>query len=96
MARLQWLLLGLVAFTCCCSLLQVAGYYQVTDCCLRTSWRPIPYKILRSYREQHIQEGCLVRAVVFITVKGRQLCAPPHLPWVKQLKERLDRHLKRS
>ncbi|KAL8204115.1 UNVERIFIED_CONTAM: hypothetical protein K2H54_068186, partial [Gekko kuhli] len=96
MARLGWLLLGLGAFTCCCSLLQVAGYYQVMDCCLRTTSRPIPYKLLRGYREQYIQEGCPVRAVVFITVKGRQLCAPPHAPWVKQLKERLDLHLKVS
>uniref|UniRef100_A0A8D2LMT3 Chemokine interleukin-8-like domain-containing protein n=1 Tax=Varanus komodoensis TaxID=61221 RepID=A0A8D2LMT3_VARKO len=32
--------------------------YQVMDCCLRTSLRPIPAKHVHDYREQRIQEGC--------------------------------------
>ncbi|XP_060092452.1 C-C motif chemokine 19 [Heteronotia binoei] len=94
MAHLGWLLCLAAIF--CCSVLQVGSFYQVTDCCLRTSPQPIPFKILRGYRDQQIQEGCHIRAVVFITVKGRQLCAPPYAPWVKKLKERLDGHQKRS
>ncbi|XP_042309649.1 C-C motif chemokine 19-like [Sceloporus undulatus] len=79
-------------------ILQVSGHSQVMDCCVRTSPIPIPAKIVRSYREQHVQEGCLLQAVVFITFRGKHLCAPSHAWWVKHLKVRLDqrRHLKRS
>ncbi|XP_077202506.1 C-C motif chemokine 19-like [Paroedura picta] len=93
MAHLGWLLC-LTALSCG-SLLQVAGYYQVMDCCLRTSSWPIPAKFLRGYRHQQGHEGCLLHAVVFITVKGRKLCAPLHAPWVQQLKEWLDSGRKR-
>nr|XP_056705076.1 C-C motif chemokine 19-like [Euleptes europaea] len=94
MTRLGWLLC-LLALSCC-STLQVTGYYQVMDCCLRTSPYPIPIKVLRGYRDQQIQQGCPIRAVVFITVRGKQLCAPPHASWVKELKKRLDRRHKKQ
>ncbi|XP_054843269.1 C-C motif chemokine 19-like [Eublepharis macularius] len=89
------LLLCLVALSSW-SILQVTGYYQVMDCCLSTSSQRIPSRLVRGYREQQIQEGCPVRAVVFITIKGKQLCAPPHALWVKQLKRRLDHHHPKS
>ncbi|XP_020656398.3 C-C motif chemokine 19 [Pogona vitticeps] len=72
------------------SILQGSGYYQVMDCCVRTSPVPIPAHYVRDYQEQHIQEGCPVQATIFITVRGRHLCAPAHAGWVKHLKARLD------
>ncbi|XP_062984792.1 C-C motif chemokine 19-like [Elgaria multicarinata webbii] len=80
------------------SVLQVSGDHQVMDCCLRTSPVPFPHKLVRNYREQRIQEGCPVHAVVLITVRGKQLCAPPSARWVKHLKRMLDRrhHHKKS
>ncbi|XP_053159313.1 C-C motif chemokine 19 [Hemicordylus capensis] len=91
MARHRWLL-GLMVALSLGSILQVAGNYQVMDCCLRTSPVRIPPQLVHDYREQQIQEGCLVQAVIFITVRGRQLCAPPDAGWVRQLKRRLDHH----
>ncbi|XP_053265087.1 C-C motif chemokine 19-like [Podarcis raffonei] len=83
-------ILGLVAL-CVWSTQQVSGDYQVMDCCVRTSSMPIPAKVVRDYRDQYVQDGCPVRAVIFITIRGRNLCAPPHTPWVKHLKETLNR-----
>ncbi|XP_062828720.1 C-C motif chemokine 19-like [Anolis carolinensis] len=70
---------------------QVSEGHQVMDCCVRTSPVPIPAKIIRSYRDQHSQEGCFLRAVVFTTFRGKHLCAPPDAWWVEHLKTRLDR-----
>uniref|UniRef100_A0A670J8S0 Chemokine interleukin-8-like domain-containing protein n=1 Tax=Podarcis muralis TaxID=64176 RepID=A0A670J8S0_PODMU len=70
---------------------RVSGDYQVMDCCVRTSSMPIPAKVVRDYRDQYVQDGCAVRAVIFTTIRGRNLCAPPHAPWVKHLKETLNR-----
>ncbi|XP_061469015.1 C-C motif chemokine 21 isoform X2 [Rhineura floridana] len=90
MALPCWWLLCLVALSFW-SIPQASGYYQVMDCCVRTSPVFIPAKYVRGYREQHIQEGCPVQAVIFITVRGKLLCAPPYALWVKHLKARVDR-----
>ncbi|KAK1176611.1 C-C motif chemokine 19-like [Acipenser oxyrinchus oxyrinchus] len=66
------------------------------DCCLSTSNAPIPYKILKSYRDQSVEEGCTIRATVFITSNQMALCAPPKAKWVKKLKSKLDRKSKKK
>ncbi|NXM59899.1 CCL19 protein, partial [Illadopsis cleaveri] len=63
---------------------------NVLDCCLRTSDMPIPRRIVQDYRLQLVQDGCNIPAAVFITTKGKRLCAPLHSPWVIRLQERLD------
>ncbi|XP_061469007.1 C-C motif chemokine 21 isoform X1 [Rhineura floridana] len=63
MALPCWWLLCLVALSFW-SIPQASGYYQVMDCCVRTSPVFIPAKYVRGYREQHIQEGCPVQAVI--------------------------------
>uniref|UniRef100_A0A8C0GWZ1 C-C motif chemokine n=1 Tax=Chelonoidis abingdonii TaxID=106734 RepID=A0A8C0GWZ1_CHEAB len=70
-----------------------SGSNDALDCCLRTSQVPIPRKIVLDYAVQRIPDGCPIHAVVFITVRGKQLCAPPHAHWVRRLTERLDRQL---
>ncbi|XP_066473735.1 C-C motif chemokine 19-like [Tiliqua scincoides] len=77
-------------------ILQVSGHYQIMDCCLRTSPALIPARFVRDYQEQQIQEGCPVQAVVFITLRGKHLCAPPFARWVKHLKQCLDRRHRRK
>uniref|UniRef100_A0A8C4WEA4 C-C motif chemokine n=1 Tax=Gopherus evgoodei TaxID=1825980 RepID=A0A8C4WEA4_9SAUR len=67
-----------------------SGSNDALDCCLRTSHVPIPRKIVLDYVVQRIPDGCPIHAVVFITVRGKQLCAPPHAHWVRRLTERLD------
>uniref|UniRef100_A0A8C4WFK7 C-C motif chemokine n=1 Tax=Gopherus evgoodei TaxID=1825980 RepID=A0A8C4WFK7_9SAUR len=61
-----------------------SGSNDALDCCLRTSHVPIPRKIVLDYVVQRIPDGCPIHAVVFITVRGKQLCAPPHAHWVRQ------------
>ncbi|XP_066038403.1 C-C motif chemokine 19 [Chamaea fasciata] len=66
------------------------GGNNVLDCCLRTSDMPIPRRIVQDYRLQLVQDGCDIPATVFITTKGKRLCAPLHSSWVIRLQERLD------
>ncbi|XP_074850542.1 C-C motif chemokine 19-like [Carettochelys insculpta] len=73
-----------------CLLLPVSSTNDALDCCLRTSSVPIPGKILRDYKVQRRRDGCPIPAVVFVTLRGRRLCAPPHAPWVLRLAERLE------
>ncbi|NXK09879.1 CCL19 protein, partial [Herpetotheres cachinnans] len=68
----------------------VHGGNNVLDCCLRTSDMPIPQRIVQDYRLQLVQDGCNIPAAVFITTKGKRLCAPPQAPWVVRLQEKLD------
>ncbi|NXW74940.1 CCL19 protein, partial [Hirundo rustica] len=68
----------------------VHGGNNVLDCCLRTSEMPIPRRIVQDYRLQLVQDGCDIPAAVFITTKGKRLCAPLHSSWVIRLQERLD------
>uniref|UniRef100_A0A8B9RQ13 Chemokine interleukin-8-like domain-containing protein n=1 Tax=Accipiter nisus TaxID=211598 RepID=A0A8B9RQ13_9AVES len=65
----------------------VHGGNNVLDCCLRTSEMPIPWRIVQDYRVQLVQDGCNIPAAVFITTKGKHLCAPLQAPWVFRLQE---------
>ncbi|XP_026721484.1 C-C motif chemokine 19-like isoform X1 [Athene cunicularia] len=74
----------------CCVPPPVHGGNNVLDCCLRTSETPIPRRIVQDYRLQLVQDGCDIPAAVFITTKGKRLCAPLQAPWVLRLQEKLD------
>ncbi|NXR47457.1 CCL19 protein, partial [Hippolais icterina] len=66
------------------------GENNVLDCCLRTSKTPIPRRIVQDYQLQLVQDGCDIPAAIFITTKGKRLCAPLNSPWVIHLQEKLD------
>ncbi|NP_001289097.1 C-C motif chemokine 19 precursor [Gallus gallus] len=87
MQRLHVLCLSLLVLRC---VLHVYAGNNVLDCCLRTSEKPIPWRIVQDYRMQLVQDGCDIPATVFITAKGKRLCAPPQAPWVLRLREKLD------
>ncbi|NWZ11698.1 CCL19 protein, partial [Agelaius phoeniceus] len=74
----------------------VHGGNNVLDCCLRTSEAPIPRRIVKDYWLQLVQDGCDIPAAVFITTKGKRLCAPLHSPWVIRLQESLDANSAKS
>ncbi|XP_067838489.1 C-C motif chemokine 19-like [Heptranchias perlo] len=61
------------------------------DCCLEVSPRVIPRRIVADYEVQDGGTSCRIAAVIFITVKGRKLCAPPASRWVKRLMRRCDK-----
>ncbi|CAO2580511.1 C-C motif chemokine 19 [Lemmus lemmus] len=70
----------------------IGGANDAEDCCLSVTQRPIPGNIVKAFRYLLMKDGCRVPAVVFTTLRGYQLCAPPDQPWV----ERLIRRLKKS
>ncbi|KAJ8392784.1 hypothetical protein AAFF_G00072680 [Aldrovandia affinis] len=82
-----------IFFLYCCS--NVALGEMALDCCLRVSHAKIPAHILRGYQRQVGGNGCDISAVVFITKKDRNLCAPPGTPWVGDLIKILDKERKR-
>uniref|UniRef100_A0A8D0FIV6 Chemokine interleukin-8-like domain-containing protein n=1 Tax=Strix occidentalis caurina TaxID=311401 RepID=A0A8D0FIV6_STROC len=79
-----------VSHLLCFVLEGVHGGNNVLDCCLRTSEIPIPRRIVQDYQLQLVQDGCDIPAAVFITTKGKRLCAPLQAPWVVRLQEKLD------
>ncbi|NXW40219.1 CCL19 protein, partial [Nyctiprogne leucopyga] len=74
----------------------VHGGNNVLDCCLGTKEKPIPWWIVQDYRLQLVQDGCDIPATVFITMKGKRLCAPPQAPWVVHLQAKLDARSRRK
>ncbi|XP_051660621.1 C-C motif chemokine 19-like isoform X1 [Manacus candei] len=87
MQQLHLLCLSLLVLGC---ILDVHGGNNVLDCCLRTKETPIPWRIVQDYRLQLVQDGCDIPATVFITTRGKRLCAPLQSPWVIRLQEKLD------
>ncbi|XP_024415931.1 C-C motif chemokine 19 [Desmodus rotundus] len=67
------------------------GANDAEDCCLSVNVRPIPANKVRSFRYLLIEDGCRVPAVVFTTLRGHHLCAPPDQPWVDRIIWRLKK-----
>ncbi|XP_066110802.1 C-C motif chemokine 19 [Saccopteryx bilineata] len=72
------------------------GANDAEDCCLSVTLHPIPRNIVRSFRFLFVKDGCRMPAVVFTTLRGRQLCAPPDQPWVDRIIRRLQRNSTKS
>ncbi|XP_007498911.1 C-C motif chemokine 19 [Monodelphis domestica] len=69
-----------------------SGTNDAEDCCLSVTKSVIPRHIVCAYRRLTPENGCRLPAVVFTTLKGHQLCAPPDQHWVKRLIKRLDKN----
>ncbi|XP_015264749.1 PREDICTED: C-C motif chemokine 4 homolog [Gekko japonicus] len=57
-------------------------------CCFRYSSKPIPLRLLADY--YRTSERCPSTAIVFITRRGREICANPTKRWVQDLVSRLE------
>ncbi|XP_056110696.1 C-C motif chemokine 19a.2 [Rhinichthys klamathensis goyatoka] len=65
------------------------------DCCLSTKDTRIPIQVVASYFHQSTDSGCPIEATVFITKKGRKLCAPPEKNgWISKIISHLDKKKK--
>uniref|UniRef100_A0A3P9MDF7 Chemokine interleukin-8-like domain-containing protein n=1 Tax=Oryzias latipes TaxID=8090 RepID=A0A3P9MDF7_ORYLA len=53
-------------------------------CCTRyqSTGNHFPVQRLKSYRVQEDTGNCNIRAIIFLTVKGRVFCANPKQQWV--------------
>ncbi|XP_055064759.1 C-C motif chemokine 19b [Misgurnus anguillicaudatus] len=79
-------LLILSASLWCCT---TAQSDMAVDCCLSTSTRRIPQKVVTSFTIQTGDGACRIPATVFVTKKGLKLCAPfpSESSWVSDLIE---------
>ncbi|KAM9137513.1 C-C motif chemokine 21c-like [Pangshura tecta] len=82
------ILLLLAAALCICK--AQGSENQAFDCCLSHRNNPIPHRLLSAYKVQSPETGCRVPAIVFITKKNKNLCAPPNAPWALDLMKKLD------
>ncbi|XP_048029279.1 C-C motif chemokine 19b [Megalobrama amblycephala] len=57
------------------------------DCCLTTSNRRIPHRVVKTFTIQTGDGACRVPATIFVTKKGLKLCAPfpSENNWVSKL-----------
>ncbi|XP_036409575.1 eotaxin-like [Megalops cyprinoides] len=51
-------------------------------CCTKYSRSEIPINLIKGYSVQTITKQCHIYAVIFLTQKGRKLCADPRKAWV--------------
>ncbi|XP_068128434.1 C-C motif chemokine 19-like isoform X2 [Hyperolius riggenbachi] len=80
----SYLLIVIIAFAAVWTVQQASSSRNPSDCCLKTPKAEIPSRAVKCYRRQDLS-NCNFPAVVFTTVRGKHLCAPPNEPWVKQL-----------
>ncbi|XP_051875996.1 C-C motif chemokine 21-like [Pristis pectinata] len=69
---------------------------SLMDCCLETSPKEIPMRIVKSYKVQEPGKGCNIPAVLFLTKGKRVLCAPPEEMWVIKLRKAINKKNKRK
>ncbi|XP_061071737.1 C-C motif chemokine 20-like [Conger conger] len=86
------LCLGVFLLLCC---FNVAQGELAVDCCLRVSHTRVLPHFVRGYQRQVGGNGCDISAVIFITRRNRNLCAPPAAAWVEALTAQLDKERKR-
>ncbi|XP_043933455.1 C-C motif chemokine 19-like [Protopterus annectens] len=76
---------------------QAAGTGNIAvDCCLDVSQAKIPVHIIKDFHLQTTDNGCQIPAVVFITKKNRQLCAPDKSSWVLELMRKVKRNCQKQ
>ncbi|KAL2091892.1 hypothetical protein ACEWY4_011690 [Coilia grayii] len=65
---------------------------QALDCCLSVNPQLLPRRLASSYKLS--DPGCNIKATIFTTKKGKNVCAPPpeQSEWVQKLIAHLDRH----
>ncbi|KAG9263311.1 C-C motif chemokine 19b [Astyanax mexicanus] len=87
-------LLVLVVIFCSWSYVAAEG----EDCCLATTNKKIPARLVKSYFLQTTSMGCRTAATVFTTKMNKKLCAP--LPknknWVQGLINKLNKKSKKT
>ncbi|MEE6515621.1 hypothetical protein FKM82_024521 [Ascaphus truei] len=88
---------SLVAFSvllvvmCCSSILAAPIRADTpTSCCFSYAMKPLTRKNVLQYFVT--SSRCSKPAVVFITIKGRQVCSDPGKSWVQNYMKMLDRN----
>ncbi|XP_068557515.1 C-C motif chemokine 20-like [Cebidichthys violaceus] len=64
-------------------------------CCTSYNRRPVPFQRIKGYREQTSRESCHIEAIIFYTVKKKEICATRRDEWVRKILELLSSKLKK-
>ncbi|XP_076001275.1 C-C motif chemokine 19-like isoform X2 [Genypterus blacodes] len=64
-------------------------------CCTRYYREPVPFQIIKGYREQTIWENCRIEAIILYTIKKKEICATRKDKWVRKILELLSSKLKK-
>ncbi|XP_059941502.1 C-C motif chemokine 22 [Mesoplodon densirostris] len=57
-------------------------------CCRDYIRHPLPLRLVKYY--YWTSDSCRRPGVVLLTMRDREICADPRLPWVKKVLQRLD------
>ncbi|XP_045841664.1 regakine-1-like [Meles meles] len=63
-------------------------------CCFAYVSRKVPLRFVKSYNRTSHQ--CSTPGVIFLTRKGRQICADPNVAWVQEYIRQLDHMSQKS
>ncbi|KAI5762659.1 CCL22 [Gulo gulo luscus] len=92
MASLKTPLLAALVFLALTLQTTEAGPYgaNVEDsvCCREYFRHPLPLRMIRFF--YWTSDSCRRPGVVFLTVKDREICADPRMPWVKKILQKLS------
>ncbi|NXC41746.1 CCL4 protein, partial [Penelope pileata] len=78
----------LLAAVCCQTSAAPMGSDPPISCCISYAARQMPFSFVQDYYETNSR--CSQPGVVFITKKGRQVCADPEQDWVQQYMSNLE------
>eukprot|EP00062_Callorhinchus_milii_P000504 gi/632934574/ref/XP_007885553.1/ PREDICTED: C-C motif chemokine 20-like [Callorhinchus milii] len=71
----------------------MSAFAAKVDCCIGHSSRPVPVGAITGYVHQESNEMCDIDAIIFYTVKRREICANPNAGWVKRNLKNLSKRL---
>nr|XP_020471657.1 C-C motif chemokine 20-like [Monopterus albus] len=65
------------------------------SCCTSYNRKPVPFQVIKGYREQTTRENCRMEAIIFYTAKKNEICATRRDEWVRKTLELLSSKLKK-
>ncbi|XP_024921817.1 C-C motif chemokine 20-like [Cynoglossus semilaevis] len=66
-----------------------------TGCCTRYNRKPVPFQVIKGYREQSAKENCHIEAIILYTVRNKEVCVTKRDEWVRNTLELLSTKLKK-
>ncbi|XP_077708369.1 regakine-1-like [Canis aureus] len=67
---------------------ELVNELTISPCCLTFISRRVSLRFVKGY--QRTGDHCLTPGIIFLTHKGRQICANPNVAWVQEYIRHLD------
>ncbi|KAI1882746.1 hypothetical protein AGOR_G00238110 [Albula goreensis] len=82
---------------CLLLLLSVSLFSALTEsaCCTKYTGNELPLKYIKGFAIQDGKSRCNINAVIFLSIRGRQVCANPTEPWVIKRIQQLNNAVKK-